>query len=878
MGRATMYPGTFDYLLANGAKYVVAFQVQGLVTFFPEANPLRSNAETTMALPAGHELACPGLLFDDGSAFTLELDRETGFARGDAVDVVVAWEALEELGLTTTLFKVPALRARLVGELGSDVDAVEASVDSTAGWVPGQRAYIGRETMTIGSIPNDNTFEGLVRNGLKYNYRANSPSAFGNITDTPEIWAQRDVTVHVHLLSPEGRALDTTWFEGAFHKIVWRGFLEKQPKESEFGMKLRALPLCRMPAKQIGYELGVKVVTPDVESAWSFADQPIVVTRDSNITVHGEYTGGGGGTFTYTVPNQDTDPYGSTIAAWARLVQTALDNELSAEPWYTAGLFVDVSGLQTGMNSDNQRATLPGSLMIKIPYNAGGGYNVTTLSLMVHEGAGTYWLSPNNREGKKGLNNEPNWHFTEGWPGIVLSYPAGSWLPVVQTSGEGYADLTVPDTGVAMLEVDGAKELIAWDEVLPGASGQENVRLLHITQRGVDATAIVDMGAGAELKFVSGHVGTPKEVLLTLLQSSGTGTRGTYDTLGIGQGYGIPAEFIDEASFNRIELMEESVAIYSDGRTSLEDLMGGWLALQGLCLTQRRFDDGGYRLTLVRTDPALPATTADLDVTLLPSDVEMGGIGQPDTVENPTEVRVARSGIARDLPTVIPQDVPAIQAMGLVTKDFSAPGMSELVSRDAANSRIAKGLGQSAVAMRVMPWLSLQGGDIVRDRTRHPGSYDWTTGTRAPAEIAARVVGTRWTPRDGRASATMLRAGLMRDGLFLCPGTTVRYHLGTAFGTDVKGPPVYQGNDNGLFAPSSGGIKATLYNPGNDSTQRATVEIVGEGDGDWVLTTGTLPAWVEDDVTRMTFAELGTNDALLEPAHMFVSATRRWGA
>lgn len=877
MGLSTMYEGTFEELLSAGAKYVLVAEFEGLVQFFPEVVPKRVDSESSPTIPAGYESACPALIFDESTAFSIEPDRDTGFARGDGVDFILAWKYLEAAGLTTELFRTPSKRARLTADFGHA--ATVAAVDSTEGWVAGDRAYIGRETLTIGTV-GVSSFSDIVRSGLTYDYRAKSASAFGEITDTPEMWRRRFVKLHMHILSPEGRMLDSEWLSGDFHRVRWLGWIEKPPKPGDFGMVLRALPLCRLPAEQVGYELGVKVVVPDPAVYWDFATQPIVISRESNVTFQGEYTGGGGGTFVFTIPRVDSDEFPSTIAGWANTLETALDSELSGLPFYAVGATVELSGFETGFNSDNARALVPGSLVVKIPYNAGGGFNVTELSLIVSES--TYWLTPGHREGKKGLNNQPNWHFSEGWPAVVMSYPVGSWLPVIQTSGEGYADLTVPSSGVGMVEIDGAKELIRWEwpDAMQGAAGQDNVRLLHITERGVSGTPTLDIGVGAELKFVSGHDGTPAEILLTLLQSSGTGTRGTYDTLGIGLGYGIPAAYIDVASFARIELNEQSVAAYNDGRATLEELMGGWLALNGLCLTQRRVPvengtDGAYQLTIVRTEPMKPASTFDLLVTLTPSDIEMGGAGQPDTIEAATEVRVARSGIARDLPTVVPQDVPAIQAMGAVSKDFSAPGMSETAARDAANSRIARGLGQSAVSMRVMPWLNMQGGDIVRDQTRHRASYDWKTGTRAPASLSARVAGERWEPVGGRASVVLLRAGLVEDGLYLALGTTISFHdpLGTYFETDQDG------NDAARFVPSGGSIKAYLYNPGREGVwgELLQIELQSDSNPSWVLTAGTLPAWVANGVTQMTLGALGTNDPVIEPAFIFFSAARRWG-
>lgn len=857
---------TWEYLWSRGARYALSLEVFGLAQTFPEVAPKRVDSEAVVAPADGYESACPALMFEESVAFLTEPDRETGFARGDAIDFTLAWEQLERDDLLATLFRVPTKRMRLTADVSASATTI--SVDSTAGWVVGERGYLGHEVITIVAIVDGTTCE-ILRSGLRYIYRANSPSTFGCITDTPEIWPGRFITVHRHMLSPEGRALSSTWHDAQSH-VIWRGFLERPPKPGEFGMQLRALPLCRMPAKKLGYELTAEVVMPDPERYETFASFPIVASPIDRITIEGEYTGGGGGEFRVTVPLVIGEAP-MTVAAWARQVQTALDTALSTEPWYATGLQVVVSGQATG----NPSLIPIGSLVVQIPYTA-PGFAVTTMILTVHT-PGAYWLQAGSREGRLGISGQPGWQWSEGWPAITIDFRNGAWLPVRQVDGAGYADLSIPNKGVALLEVDGQKELIRWDRIESAPAPQAHIQLLHIQERGVSGTPQLPIAHGAKLKFVSGADGYPRDILLKMLQSSGTETRGEYDTLGLGAGYGIPEEWIDVRSFRRVELADQQVAAYSDGRATLEELMGGWLALQGLCVTQRRVAprpgeeyDNNVKLTVVYTDPSLPASWSDLQIVIKPGDVEMGEVQLPDVMESPTEVRVARSGVALDLPDSISQDLPLIQATTLVTKEFSAPGMAADGARDAANNRIVQGMGQSAIDIGVVPWLGAQGGDIARVELGTKKIYDWKTGTRGPASIAGRVVSDRWQPVDGRCRIKLVLAGLAPTGYYLCPSTTVRaIYSTTVFATEP--------DDNRRFAPSQTGIKLRLYNPGEPG-ESALVEVTPDGDGDWALTTGTLPVWVAADVTRATFGPRGSNDPLLEPAHHFVSPTRNWSA
>jgi len=862
-------------LMSMGAGFVLALEIEGIMRPLAEWLPKRCTANTPPASPSGWDAAVPALLFDDNAAISIEVDADLGFGRGDALEFALSWEVLEAYGLTAEWFSLPTKRARLV----ADVGAADTMFDVTGGeaFAPDSWAYIGRETVRV-STPMY-----VTRAAVPYRYKASSPTTFGIVTDKPVVWMKRDVTLHLHVLTPEGRMLDEQWFEGTFHRILWRGQLDEQPKPDTFGMKFRALPLVRKPGEKLGHELAVEVVVPDPADDWNFAQHPIVSTPEATLTIEGEYSGGGGGTFAVTVAANATRTV-STMQEWCEGIQAALETALAGEPWYQANtLEVGLSGLVSTGNWT--RPVLPGWLLIRIPFDAGGGYEVTTMSVLVP--AGTYWLAPCQREGR---NTGRSWIFYEGWPAVQLTYPVGSWLPVVQTSGEGYADVTVPDGGVAVLEVDGQRELVRWDEVASTSEApNENVRLLHITQRGVAGTPVVDLSAGAELKFVSGDNGTPAAVTLRLLQSSGTGLRGDYDTLGLGLGLGIPSAWIDEESFtSRLELNEESVAIFSDGKTSLEELVGGWFALQGLCVVQRTpppsvvgWEDR-YELAVVRVDPSsLPASGVGARqsfIELDASDLEMGTVGVPDSIEAPTEVRVSRSGVDRDRPDVMPQDVPAIQALGQVTKEFSAPGMSAQAASDAAWSRIAAGFGKQAIELGVMPWLRiyLQPGDMVKITAAHPATYDWRTGTRAPSSIAAVVRGQKLWLKTHRLSVTFALAGLAPEALYLGLGSIVAevYGGGTAFRSIARD----EINDNARFAPSGGTIKVTLYNPGNEATELDVFEVVPDGDDAWVLASGTLPAWVEADKTLMTFGPISTGDPELEDSYLYLVDGRRWSA
>jgi len=850
--------GLWEDLLRAGYQYAIDLEIDGIATIFPETSPRRVNSSAEMAAPSGYTV-CPALLFDSGLVMSQEIDRETGIARGDAVDLCLAWEPLEEAGLTTSLFARPTKRVRLTADLA--YGATSADVESTSGWTAGERGYIGHEQIEIGAITDGDTFGSLTRGiaGHANVYKASSPTSFSFVTDKPENFRGRWVILRKHLLSPEGRALDSTWTTGDWNRIIWRGRIDEQPRPTEFGMVLRALPLPRLASQEIGYEISMATMAP-AEDPLAFADFPIVAQAGSYVLLTGTYSGPSSGTFSARVPAYTTET-ATTIGGWANQMRADIETALAAQPWFTAGeVQVGIVGAQLSDYLYHNGAPA-GTLDVRIAFTAAYTVHITITILPT---ADTYWMKPGVFEGYAGLVNQPIFWWKDQLR-IQMDHQAGAWLPVVQTEGQGYQDLTIPSSGAAIAEADGSKELIRWDRLLPGGTYDGTLKLLHISERGAGGTSLIPLAADTELKFVSGHTGTVGEVICTLLESSGTGLRGAYDTLAVGLGFGVADDSIDEAAITAdVDLNLQTIAAYADGRTSLEELIGGWLAIHAKCLVQRRNAAGEFKLTIVNTEPfAVHGFTRALER----ADVELSSIGTPEPVAFGNEVKVTRSSIVSDTPPVIVQDIVAIQAAGPRSFEFTCPGMGETLAVQLGASRIAAGLGTATIQVALAPWFDGQIGDDLADKLAHPASYDWATGTRAPERLAAIFAGEQFCPFDGRRVGTFLLAGILREGLFLCPTATVLTVPTTStVTTDIGSVTCFSPNDATFFA--------LFYNPGNEGTESAELEVLA----DFELAAGTWPAWVAPG-TKITFVALGGgNHAELEPVHIFQAPSRHWAA
>jgi hypothetical protein len=119
------------------------------------------------------------------------------------------------------------------------------------------------------------------------------------------------------------------------------------------------------------------------------------------------------------------------------------------------------------------------------------------------------------------------------------------YLPVRTADGAGWMSQAIPSNGFGLIETDTGAELIEWSDIVDNTASLDAelgpIVMLDIKQRGINGTGPQDLSNGGTFTVVAGYAGTVTNAIRTLLQSSGTGARGTYDTLALGFGYGIPA-------------------------------------------------------------------------------------------------------------------------------------------------------------------------------------------------------------------------------------------------------------------------------------------------------------------------------------------------
>lgn len=792
-------PTSWTDLIKRGHTIQWSVTVEGIRYVFSESDPARVDASTGPALPAAYLDVVDALVILPGQSVSIEADREVGVARGGALDVILGWGPLEDAGLLDDLFRRPTYESPLSADLDSAAATVAVATTTGSPAAPGT-IYIGREAITF-TGKTATTFTGASRGvagredgTIAYDYLIATPGSYRLVTDLPKLWRGRFVGLHAHLVSPEGRILASTWFAGDYHRVIWRGYVDAAPQPGREGMILRCLPLVRLAAQELGYEAELQIVLPDlsVPGALDFgaAQFPIVAAPAANLRLTiVTRTAGVDTTDTVEAPLY-ASPSTVTLGEWVSDVREAVETAWSAKAWYDNSLVsLEAWGFPPG--------GLPIVNALRVYLDTDPAHELVSLQAEVGEGA--YWLSAGVFEG-----------FEQGGGAIVMvpvrfTLPSHGWVAVEQTSAEGWQDLTIPSAGQGILHVGGEREIVRWDGT--DATFTPTI-LIRIVERGVGGTPVLAPGPGDVITLASGAFGSPRTVLLTLLESSGTGERGSFDTLGLGFGCGIPSQWISESG-GAIGLFAvwNSGVMVGDGTTSIADLVGGWCVLRQVCLVQRA--DPTTNDAILRVEWTQPMI--DNGATVLGNaEVLLDAIDVPRPVDAPNEIRIDRTGWSEETEIVV-RDVPRIQAEGPRSWDVKAANFPAELAGIFGATLLAIADGQALIELAVGPWMTLQVGDNVRLTIAHPSVYDWDAGARGPSSVYGRIVGWKLDLATLVPRLTILLAGHADETAYLCPTATATAAAGSTL-TLTSG-------EGSRFAAAD---LVIVYDRGQEATRKVT--------------------------------------------------------
>lgn len=822
-------PPTDDWssLIASGYTVVCADLYDGIPYVVAERRMLTvTGAE---ALPPTDDYTISyALSIMQGDATSCEMDRKSGVSGGRALNLLWRRQSIEDEGLGPLLFKDPSTTAVLTSAVETE-DVTTFEVDDASTWAESGVAYIGRECFAYTST-SPTSFDGIRRAiaGLPHYHTANGSSGYSTITDVPQYWRGRFVTRYEHLCGPDGRFLGSQWCAlGTYCRQRWKGQVDSEPTETPLGKVMRALPIVRLAGQEIGSKFSFDV-------AGDGAANPLLWFNATDvIRVHGS---------TSTTVGQG--PTAANLGEFATL-----------DSWCSKA----AADITTAIGSSNiiLSITAPGrpanDLIVSFYFPGGTTSNAGVTS--------TAWFLRPGNFGASGTASA-----LSSVVRIPIDFDAAptAWLVLRATPSEDFAAADVPSAGTAIIESQGLRERVRWDaKKTVNTAAQADLVGLRLVERQVDGTPRTNPWRwGGKVTIVAGATGSWPDTFRTIMTSSGTGSRGDYDTLPFGFGAGLPDEWLDAETFEDAAIAGLQVSAVADERRSLEDVLGGWLALTSRCIVQRRNAAGEIVLAVVSTT----VTDNPFADTLGAADVLLEGHGTPEPVESPNTIKCEIGGLDESAQPVIYRDVARVQAEGQRLWTLRAPGATDDTIAEFAPGIISRTHGQATVGLEAPPSCELQPGDPVVLTTAHPTVYDWSTGTYAPASINALVHTLGHDEWTCRRSLVLLLQGRGSSTGLLCPAARVIRAVSSIELEVVGGEDRFVVND-----------AVRIYEPGNESTNSATAVVTSIDGIEHTITFDAVPAfalatpgkaWVGFD----TYTAAANSQA----DFMFIRTDKRW--
>lgn len=831
-------PATGWALIAGALRYhwgiTWAIKHEGMAQLYSEYVPPGA------VDPPGYTVE-PGLVIEDSSAFGAVVDHKAGVAK--SFDLTYF---LERTPTTAAIIRRPD--AAQVYSLASDlawdeVGTIEVNEDLSGAPSSGI-VYIGREAIGyafLDTVSTPNAFKGLTRGSPNGEWRAYDHDAGSGIatwvTTVPLLWRGRLVELYAVPVDPFGAVHGAHFLSDA--AVVWRGHSKRTPVEDRGGWTLLASSQERRLAVPIGQAASGRarwgvIADPKIpiDPGWSwtitieFRDTGLVTSETLTITP-----------FSALAPGSQLYASQARIdiaQEWA-LVSAGLSPQSALYitedlQWFPDDQWlVTDDGLIRTWQPSYLGSTAKGNGTVVVTQQVSGhipGLAIGAVQAVIPAEADTDWIK---------------------LPLINATAASGVGSMLVQLDSGLVADL--PESGVVLFELEsqehrfrykavnvigdgsnsahlipapGQPSLLAWAET--AMSGEENAWF--------DATLIRQVGPGS-----------PRELMLRALQSSGRGDNGPYDTGPAGAGLDLDA--IDTDSFFA-ELDGHWAVTLTEQAVSLDDAIG-WLkmwgelvALSGRCVASLSRPDGSaVEIRVVQTSLA---DSGLADAVITDEHILTAG-GSSQTVRNlaadvpPNYIRVGMVGPGGDdAGAVIAADVVADRTEGRVKHELKAYGLDHDAVATAVGSWAAgefeEGRWSRRVELMVVPWLTkpdgapVDVGDAVRLTSRHFRLWDPATG--APGyDGPARVIGRRASARD-----YAIKLSLELTGLFvqhsLAPSADVLGWDGPAGApTAIRVPGAYYQLMLAFLAPDGISFDLAAYLPSEDDAATDGYTITG---------------------------------------------------
>ena len=900
-----------------GYSSVYALKVEGVPYLFTEKVPLRSDSTAFPTLPTGFEgsKVYDCLTIDKDSTISSDIDRKTGIGRAKGCNFRLIIDRLPFVPETSIRVGLFGGEPGTTGLLTADVAHGDTSMQVAEN--PSETApyfvSVGPETWKVdsdsGTDPTTLTWSSSNRGvyGPKYTHSKDSMSTYSYYRiNTLRHWRGRQVWLWEHVVDREGRMLDTQWLTGTYAREVWQGYINEPPVPIGHSIELRCNALIRRCGSPVGYTSKWNVVTSSTQTGTGdgyhvgppFKHNPCWVSDpDQWFVISGSFTESGS-TYSFYETFYDTIGAGGTTkrrmayegsswhAWWSNMVleiKNRFQNLTSADYPGTKNIVDDVEYIDV-TNISLASIDWTDTLMVVLLFDPASGFTINNLTLSVpqsvvapgHMEAGTQY----NVGGLTSIYGGGSKHAVFfRWRG---KYADPQMLPLLvlrHNQGQGAFDQGLITNGVGILEGrDGKKEVIRWDNMYTvdansvtlsdtEFNGQPNDIMIRVAQRDLNGKGTAELFDVETATLVTGtsYTGELYKAMLTMLQSSGSGLRGDYDTLGVGFGLNIDDGDLELESFSSIPNGTLQVDITKEGENNFQQLFGGWLVLNNRCLTQ--VQTGGY--VKLRAAPFSGVSPHDRDPSqteISISDCFLEKVAPQLPLERPNQVKVTTSSFEEESPDVILRDIPRVLVEGIIGWDVSAPGMDPAMAAAKAQQIIQDGDGDGILKIDVAPWIDVQPGDKVNLKVAHPMVYDWANGSVAATQIGARVIGWGRDLATNVITLKLLVRGAFEPPQLLCPTVII-----TASNTGTKTITLStsaEANPEGWFVA---GEKIVLYTPGYEGTNMAeyTIATGGVNATNHTITTTAL------DATWATQIAAGNPVYATYPVYANASATQK---
>jgi hypothetical protein len=793
--------------LERGYQRGFSVWIEGIPFAFVERHQRAVETDLAVSAPAQRAIS-EGLVLSSDSEVSTDLDRQTGVARGRALDIRLDLDGIS--AAAKDMFRIASIRAPLDGDVTNPAATTIAMLQTSLLGTTGS-GWIGREHVTW-TGKTSGSITGVTRGvaGLPHWHTSNSASGYGFLTDRPVSWRGRFVEVWEHLLSPDGRMLEGTLGGGTYSGVLWRGFLDAQPEVKGRMVTLRALPIERIMQRQLGASTEGRILSrPFARRSTGFRPVTVLVTPADKLIVTRLSTGE-----TVQVPFDLSGP--TDVYQWAA---KAMQDAQTAFP-SLATLSVQV---QPTLGSDG----LPQQYLHVWTDN---DFRVGASAWFLGEMASPFLTHP----------DIPHFGFVAP---IITRDTVPLWVFVdvgLDVAGRPEA---WPAAGYGLIDVgsDGG-ECVAWDAIDTTLIG-EGIVGVRITQRGLAGTRRADIfGAGEDptIAVLAGHIGTLEECLRTLLTSSGTGARGPFDTLPPGYGYGLPDEWLD---FGEYPLSFDVCEALGEGESTAEQIIGGWIAARQRCIAQVRVG-AGVVLRAVGTGVIDQAGLPELDA----GDIVLGSAQAQGIVPTPNAVVFQRATFGDEV-SIRVRDVPRVQAEGEQAWEFATPNIDQRTALSLGLNLMRLSDGQLAASCSVRPSFQPEVGDTARVVAEHPEFFDWRLGETG-TDMLGRIVGWSDSLWSGETSRTLLLPAGAIASVALCPSAPVTARPSA---TEATIPAA-------RAAGFQAGYVVAAYMPGDESTlkvDRIIASLTPSGSNVIVEFTAALNATDYPAGSWLTYGEAG---------------------